>query len=71
MTLFAEPLFILPSLGIGELSIIFVIILIIFGPGKLPDVMKAMGSGVKQFRDASKEITTSESKDTSPAESKN
>lgn len=51
-----ELLFI-PSLGIGELSIIFVIILILFGPGKLPNVMRAMGDGIRQFKDASKELT--------------
>ena len=37
----------------GELAIIFVIILILFGPGKLPGVMKALGDGFKQFKDAS------------------
>ena len=45
------PLF-LPSLGFGELSIIFLVILILFGPGKLPSVMKAMGDGFRQFKDA-------------------
>ena len=48
----ATPLF-LPNLGMGELAIIFVIILILFGPGKLPGVMKALGDGFKQFKDAS------------------
>ncbi|MGE0200307.1 MAG: twin-arginine translocase TatA/TatE family subunit [Candidatus Melainabacteria bacterium] len=47
----------MPSLGIGELAIIFVIILILFGPGKLPNVMRAMGDGLKQFKDASRDIT--------------
>lgn len=48
------PLF-LPSLGMGELAIIFVMILILFGPGKLPGVMKSMGEGIKQFKEATKE----------------
>ena len=51
------PFLFLPSLGIGELSIIFVIILIVFGPGKLPGVMKSLGDGVRQFKDASKDLT--------------
>ncbi len=42
----------LPSLGLPELSIIFVLVLILFGPGKLPGVMKSLGDGVKQFKDA-------------------
>ena len=62
----ACPLFILPGLGMGELAIIFVIILILFGPGKLPDVMRALGDGVRQFRDASKELASSDSKTAEP-----
>ena len=46
------PMLFLPSLGMGELAIIFVIILIVFGPGKLPSVMKSLGDGVRQFKDA-------------------
>jgi sec-independent protein translocase protein TatA len=44
------PLFI--NLGVPELSIIVLLVLILFGPGKLPGVMKALGDGVKQFKDA-------------------
>lgn len=45
----------LPTLGIGELAILFVIILILFGPGKLPDVCRALGDGVRQFKKATTE----------------
>lgn len=55
------PLFILPSLGLPELVIIVVVVLIIFGPGKLPNVFRAVGDGMRQFREASdgvkKELT--------------
>lgn len=44
------PLFI--NLGLPELSIIVLLVLILFGPGKLPHVMKSLGDGVKQFKDA-------------------
>lgn len=57
MSLSSFPMMFLPSLGMGELAIIFIIILIVFGPGKLPQVMKSLGEGFKQFKDASKEIT--------------
>lgn len=50
MPISAEYLFI--NLGVPELSIIFVLVLILFGPGKLPSVMKSLGDGVKQFKDA-------------------
>ncbi|MEB3206959.1 MAG: twin-arginine translocase TatA/TatE family subunit [Vampirovibrionales bacterium] len=47
----------LPSLGFGELAIIFVIVLILFGPGKLPEVCRALGDGLRQFKNASKDVT--------------
>jgi sec-independent protein translocase protein TatA len=38
-----------------ELIIVLVVILIIWGPGKLPDVGAAMGRGIREFRKASSE----------------
>ena len=46
------------GLGVPELLIILVIGLILFGPGKLPDVGKALGKSIKEFKSA----TTSEDK---------
>ncbi|GAW91092.1 Sec-independent protein translocase subunit TatA/TatB [Calderihabitans maritimus] len=43
----------LPSIGMQELIIILVLVLIIFGPGKLPEVGKAIGRGIREFRKAS------------------
>lgn len=48
MPLQTELLFI--NLGVPELSIIVLLVLILFGPGKLPGVMKALGDGVRQFK---------------------
>ncbi len=45
------------NLGIPELIIILVLALIIFGPGKLPDVGRAIGKSINEFRKASREIT--------------
>jgi len=39
----------------AELLIILVIILIIFGAGKLPDIGNALGRGIRNFKKASKE----------------
>jgi sec-independent protein translocase protein TatA len=36
-----------------EIIIVLVVILIIWGPGKLPDVGAAMGRGIREFRKAS------------------
>jgi len=56
------------SIGTTELLLILAIILLIFGVGKLPEVFKALGSGVREFRDASSESTTpTEDEDTADA----
>jgi len=44
------------GLGIWELIVILIIALIIFGPGKLPEVGKAIGKGLSEFKKASKDI---------------
>lgn len=38
-----------------EIIILLVVILIIWGPGKLPDVGAALGKGIREFRKASSE----------------
>ncbi len=38
------------GLGWQELFIVLIIIMIIFGAGKLPDVAKSLGQGVKEFK---------------------
>ena len=38
------------GLGWQELVIVLVIIMIIFGAGKLPEVVRSMGQGVKEFK---------------------
>lgn len=43
-------------LGWSELLIIFFIILIIFGPRKLPEVADALGKSIQKFKKASREV---------------
>jgi sec-independent protein translocase protein TatA len=38
--------------GPAELVVILLVVLIIFGAGKLPEVGKALGRGIKEFRAA-------------------
>lgn len=45
------------SFSMPELVLILVIALIVFGPGKLPEVGKAIGKGIQEFRRASNDIT--------------
>ncbi len=43
----------MPNLGPAELVILLVIILIVFGVGRLPEVGGALGKGIREFRRAS------------------
>lgn len=43
------------GIGIQELLIILVIVLIIFGAGKLPEIGSALGKGIRNFKKASHE----------------
>jgi sec-independent protein translocase protein TatA len=40
------------SIGPTELIIVLVIVLVIFGPKRLPALARSMGSGVKEFRES-------------------
>jgi len=44
-------------IGIPELILILIIALVIFGPSKLPEVGRALGKGIKEFKDATREIS--------------
>jgi len=44
------------GIGMPELIIIFVIALIVIGPKKLPDLARAIGKGMAEFRKATNEI---------------
>ena len=39
------------SLGLPELFLIFLIVLVVFGAGKLPQLGKGLGEGIANFRD--------------------
>jgi len=49
----------MPALGAPELIIILLLVVIVFGVGKLPEIGGALGKGIKEFRSA----TTDEPKD--------
>ena len=40
------------SIGLPELAIVLVIVLLIFGPKRLPGLGRSLGSGMKEFRDS-------------------
>ena len=54
-----EASFRMGPIGWPELIILLVVVLIVFGPGKLPDIGNAIGRGVKEFRKASNDLEES------------
>ncbi|MFX4261751.1 twin-arginine translocase TatA/TatE family subunit [Pelotomaculum propionicicum] len=46
----------MPNIGATELILVLAVALIIFGPGKLPDLGKAAGKTIREFRRSSMEI---------------
>jgi len=50
------PLAIIPQIGPTELVILVVVVLLIFGPKNLPKLGKALGKGMREFKDASRDL---------------
>lgn len=47
--------FVLFALGPGQIFIIVLVVLLLFGGRKIPELMKGLGTGIKEFKNASKE----------------
>jgi sec-independent protein translocase protein TatA len=56
----------MPTLGVPELVVILVIVIVVFGAGRLGEIGGALGKGIKEFRSATKD----ESEDKKPVEEK-
>lgn len=62
---------IFPNLGTTELLLILALVLLIFGPSKLPQIGNAIGKGIRELRKASRDFdTTVDAKDESNGETK-
>lgn len=48
----------LGGIGMQELLVVGLVILIFFGAKKIPDFMKGLGKGVREFKDGVKEVST-------------
>lgn len=46
----------LGNFGMGEVLLIALVILLMFGGKKIPELMKGLGKGVKNFKDGMKDI---------------
>jgi len=43
------------AIGPWQIAIVVVLVLLLFGGKKIPELMRGLGSGIKEFKDASKE----------------
>jgi len=50
-------------IGWPQIVLIVVIVLILFGGKKLPELMKGQGKGMKEFKDATKELNDDNKED--------
>jgi sec-independent protein translocase protein TatA len=50
--IYYNPVFLLMGLGNSEIMLIVIVILIFFGGAKIPELMKGLGRGVKEFNNA-------------------
>ncbi|HUK83755.1 MAG TPA: twin-arginine translocase TatA/TatE family subunit [Verrucomicrobiae bacterium] len=53
------------DIGFREILLILLIILILFGAKRIPEMMRAMGQGVKEFKKAAKDIQSDDEADSS------
>ena len=53
----------MPNLGLPELLVILVIVVLVFGAGKIPQLGKGLGEGIKNFKDAMRDGQAGDSKD--------
>jgi sec-independent protein translocase protein TatA len=52
------------KIGIGEILIVLLIVVLLFGGRKIPELMKGIGQGMKEFKKASKFDPEEEKKET-------
>jgi sec-independent protein translocase protein TatA len=50
-------------IGAPQIILIVVVVLLLFGGKKIPELMRGLGSGIKEFKDASKEDKSERSED--------
>ncbi len=52
----SQVILFLGGLGTPELILILLVVLLMFGAKKIPDLARGMGRGIREFKDASREI---------------
>jgi sec-independent protein translocase protein TatA len=52
----SQVIMFLGGLGTSELVLILLVVLLLFGAKKIPDLARGMGRGLREFKDASREL---------------
>jgi sec-independent protein translocase protein TatA len=42
----------MPNIGLPEVAIVLIVVLVIFGPKRLPDLGRSLGRGMREFKDS-------------------
>ena len=61
----------LQNIGISGLILIFMIALIVFGPSKLPEIGRAFGSTLREFKKSAKDLVTDDTEEEASNKNKN
>ena len=56
------------GLGGTEIGVLFLIILLVFGPSQIPKMARGLGQAMREFRKAQREITDEVNRDDPPAD---
>ena len=58
------------NIGLPELILLLILALIIFGPKKLPEMGRALGSGIREFKNATRQLSSELNKEEEKSETK-
>ncbi len=61
----------LGMIGTGQILIIVAIVLLLFGGKKIPELMRGLGSGIREFKDAAKDPSEKKSETNNSEKSEN
>lgn len=64
ITTMVQPMFLF-ALGAPEIILIVLVVVLLFGGRKIPELMRGLGKGMKEFKSAQREDELSEKKDES------
>ncbi|HKA23738.1 MAG TPA: twin-arginine translocase TatA/TatE family subunit [Candidatus Eisenbacteria bacterium] len=60
----------MPQLGMGELIIIFLVVLLLFGANQIPKVAKGLGEGIREFKKAARDLSQDDKQAQAPPPAK-